>query len=133
MITMMCRLMSRNDCKDVPTRFELCRRLLFMQVDLCVLITISALLVKSRFPNFYVLLWQSLLVAIIFIQQVFDLFKQKSFSSLKKSKKIKKCHSLASSYQFFSNRIHRLASQELKSFGMIDVPLDARTGRTFIV
>ena len=133
MITMMCRLISRDTGKNVPTKIELCRRLLYLQIDLCVLITISVLLAKSNFTNPYMLLWQSLLVSIIFLQQVFDLFNQKMFSKSNSPKKIEKCHSLASSYQFFSNRIHRLASQEIKSFGMIDVPLDARTGRTFIV
>lgn len=134
MITMICRLM-RDPEKEayIPTKMELCRHILFLQIDVCVVVSVSIILACANFDQLHMIVWQSLLLSIIFIQNVLNLCISKLVKTKKKTSLNEKSHSLASSYQFFSNRIHRLASQELKSFGMIDVPLDARTGRTYIV
>merc|ERR1712235_79954 len=80
------------------------------------------------FSTWQVIQYIVALYAIIKFQIDFNAKRRKKLSSARM-----RASSVASSLQFFSNRIHRLTDQDLVSAGLISVPIDNRTGINYKV
>ena len=117
---------------ETLTKTEICEQILSSLIDLCITLALVCLLVRADLSEPVFLAWQSLLLVLILTFDFITPVIGYCLTDDNRSKKLR-AHSLASSYQFFSNRIRRLESQEIRLFGQSDVPLDARCGQSFSV
>ena len=117
---------------ETLTKTEICEQILSSLIDLCITLALVCLLVRADLSEPVFLAWQSLLLVLILTFDFITPVIGYCLTDDNRSKKLR-AHSLASSYQFFSNRIRRLESQEIRLFGQSDVPLDARCGLSFSV